>query len=181
MKKPLIVLTVAIAASPALDAKTYSCGEGCYTDNSKASKGRAKLGQQIGYYTSTKTSKATEIVAKNESSNKVAAAPAAKPTVSAPRAVQVSRRSVPLTQVASAAPAAPRTTAKASGRRSILEQELNNERNALAQAQKALADGRVVLGAAADANHQSKVRQLESAVLDRQQNIQALQRELSRM
>lgn len=179
MKKPLIVLTVAVAASPALDAKTYSCGEGCYTDNSKASKGQAKLGQQIGYYTSTKTSKATEIVAKNESSNKVAAAPAAKPTVSAPRAVQVSRRSVPLTQVTSAAPATPR--AKASGRRSILEQELNNERNALAQAQKALADGRVVLGAAADANHQSKVRQLESAVLDRQQNIQALQRELSRM
>lgn len=176
MKKPLLVLTVAIAASPALDAKTYSCGEGCYTDNSKASKGQAKLGQQIGYYTSVKPKKAATEVAKTETT------PAAKPVVATPKTVQVARRSAPLTQVASAAPSTPRnTTAKASGRRSILEQELNNERNALAQAQKALADGRVVLGAAADANHQNKVRQLESAVLDRQQNIQALQRELSRM
>ncbi|QMT30567.1 hypothetical protein [Alysiella filiformis] len=177
MKKPLLVLTVAIAASPALDAKTYSCGEGCYTDNSKASKGQAKLGQQIGYYTSVKPQKPAAEVAKAETT------PAAKPVVAAPKAVQVARRSTPLTQVASAAPQRPtaNTTAKASGRRSILEQELNNERNALAQAQKALADGRVVLGTAADANHQNKVRQLESAVLDRQQNIQALQRELSRM
>lgn len=174
MKKPLLVLTVAIAASPALDAKTYSCGEGCYTDNSKASKGQAKLGQQIGYYTSSKKAeKKVEVAAVKTDSDKASAAP----KVAAPRAVQVARKSVPLTQVASAAPSA----AKASGRRTILEQELNNERNALAQAQKALADGRVVLGAAADANHQSKVRQLESAVLDRQQNIQALQRELSRM
>lgn len=179
MKKPLLVLTVAIAASPALDAKTYSCGEGCYTDNSKASKGQAKLGQQIGYYTSSKKAeKKVEVAATKTDSDKASAAP----KVAAPRAVQVARKSVPLTQVASAAPTAPRTSAaKASGRRTILEQELNNERNALAQAQKALADGRVVLGAAADANHQSKVRQLESAVLDRQQNIQALQRELSRM
>ena len=31
------------------------------------------------------------------------------------------------------------------------------------------------------AQYQERVRQLESAVLDRQQNVQALQRELSRM
>lgn len=177
MKKPLIVLAVAVAASPALDAKTYSCGEGCYTDNSKASKGQAKLGQQIGYYTSVK--KSVPVAEKTKS-----AVAAVKKTTSlaAPRAVQVARRSAPLTTAKSLTAAMPRTSvAKASGRRTILEQELNNERSALAQAQKALADGRVVVGATADANHQNKVRQLESAVLDRQQNIQALQRELSRM
>lgn len=179
MKKPLLVLTIAAAASPVLDAKTYSCGEGCYTDNSKASKGQAKLGQQIGYYTSVKKTAPVESSEKTEKAVAVAKKPA---TVAAPRAVQVARRSAPLTNVTPVASAAPRTNvAKASGRRTILEQELDNERNALAQAQKALADGRVVVGAAADAKHQSKVRQLESAVLDRQQNIQALQRELSRM
>ncbi len=66
------------------------------------------------------------------------------------------------------------------GRRQILEQELANERKALADAQKALAAGRSVSGQN-NAQHQSSVRQLESAVLDRQQNIQALQRELGRM
>lgn len=178
MKKPLLVLAVAVAASPALDAKTYSCGEGCYTDNSKASKGQAKLGQQIGYYTSAKKTEQVEKAAPAEAV--VAKKPAAVP---APRPVQVARRSAPLTTIAPVASAAPRTNAvaKASGRRTILEQELSNERSALAQAQKALADGRVVVGTAADANHQNKIRQLESAVLDRQQNIQALQRELSRM
>ena len=68
-----------------------------------------------------------------------------------------------------------------SGRRTILEQELTNERTALAQAQRALIDGRAVSGKMVDATHQTRIRQLESAVLDRQQNIQALQRELSRM
>lgn len=72
------------------------------------------------------------------------------------------------------------SAARSGGRRTILEQELNNERNALAAAQQALANGRAVSGQA-DAGHQARVRQLESAVLDRQQNIQALQRELSRM
>lgn len=173
MKKPLLVLAVAAVASPALDAKTYSCGESCYTDNSKASKGRAKLGNQIGYYTSVKpTPPKTETVAAER-----------KNVVPAPRAVQVAARSAP------SVPATPRTVAvaprvnpaKISGRRTILEQELNNERDALAAAQKALADGRVVANGKADANHQNHIRQLESVVLDRQQNIQSIQRELSRM
>ena len=72
------------------------------------------------------------------------------------------------------------SSARANGRRTILEQELNNERNALAQAKQNLADGRIVKGAN-DTNRDARIRQLESAVLDRQQNIQALQRELSRM
>ncbi|WP_037588657.1 hypothetical protein [Stenoxybacter acetivorans] len=68
-------------------------------------------------------------------------------------------------------------------RRNILEQELANERIALAQAQQALAEGRTLKNTDKKQHeqYQNRVRQLESAVLDRQQNIQALQRELGRM
>ena len=81
--------------------------------------------------------------------------------------------------VAAAAPSG-RTN---SGRRMILEQELANERRALATAQRALTESRTMPkgdGAAYQA-HQARVSSLQSDVLDRQQNIQALQRELSRM
>lgn len=58
-------------------------------------------------------------------------------------------------------------------RRTILQQELANERQALTQAQQALNRSRTGQG--------GNVTELQSAVLDRQQNIQALQRELGRM
>lgn len=151
-------------------AEVYSCGPGCYT--SKPSGSRAQLGNKIGSYTATVVRRETPAPAASSSSggsqraqNNAARAPA---------------RSVTVAQTP-AAPAAPRlSAAKASGRRTILEQELNNERSALANAQKALAEGRAVSGKL-DGNHQARIRQLESAVLDRQQNIQALQRELGRM
>ncbi|WP_277074551.1 hypothetical protein [Simonsiella muelleri] len=186
MKKPLFVLAFAIAASPALDAKVYSCGNGCYTSNPKAAKGRANLGKQIGSYTNTLPKEglvsADKIV--EPKTVQVAAAPAPRqvapirrthstlraPSVAAPVPVALQRPSVPQPNM--------RLT---SGRRTILEQELTNERTALAQAQRALIDGRAVSGKMVDATHQTRIRQLESAVLDRQQNIQALQRELSRM
>ncbi|WP_225747758.1 hypothetical protein [Eikenella sp. Marseille-P7795] len=85
------------------------------------------------------------------------------------------------------APAAPVAAAPSgrtnSGRRLILEQELANERRALADAQKALTESRTLPKGdqAAYAAHQARVSSLQSDVLDRQQNIQALQRELSRM
>ena len=63
-------------------------------------------------------------------------------------------------------------------RRSILETELSNERKALGEAQKSLAQARVAKGGRVN---QQEITSLQSAVLDRQQNIQALQRELSRM
>lgn len=184
MKKPLIVLAFAIAASPALDAKVYSCGNGCYTSNPKAAKGRANLGKQIGSYTSTLPKE--EVV----TADKIAAPKTVE--VAQPRVVPRPTRTVAATTLrttaAAPAPVALRqsntvdiTPRRSSGRRVILEQELNNERTALAQAQKALSDGRAVSGKTADAGHQTRIRQLESAVLDRQQNIQALQRELSRM
>lgn len=188
MKKPLLILAFAVAASPALDAKVYSCGNGCYTSNPKAAKGQANLGKQIGSYTGyrdkTKTVDVASIEVEKPTVRKEASPARARPTtaVAAKRAqpsVDIPARSVP---VALQKPTSVDTTPRrASGRRTILEQELANERNALAQAQKALADGRVVTGQMADAGHQTRIRQLESTVLDRQQNIQALQRELSRM
>ena len=114
------------------------------------------------------------------------AAPTAAANVASPaRARTVAHQAAPSVPrpAAAAMPAvaAPRmSTARSSGRRTILEQELNNERTALAAAQQALVSGRAANGQG-DAAHQARVRQLESAVLDRQQNIQALQRELSRM
>ncbi|UOP05200.2 hypothetical protein [Conchiformibius kuhniae] len=183
MKKPLFILTLAAAVSPVLDAKVYSCGPGCYSDKSKGSKGYANLGKQIGTYTAAKPKPALDNVAENQTAPVVPVqhAHGSRNRIARPVPVTVKRQAAPrpLPAVAVARPKA--NPAKSGGRRTILEQELANERSALAAAQKALADGRVVLSGKTDAGHQSRVRQLESAVLDRQQNIQALQRELSRM
>lgn len=74
-------------------------------------------------------------------------------------------------------PTAPKVSSTG-GRRAILEQELTNERQALANEQKALAAARTAKGGNVDQQHISR---LQGSVLDRQQNIQALQRELSRI
>ena len=63
-------------------------------------------------------------------------------------------------------------------RRSILEQELANERKALSEAQQSLASARAAKNGSID---QQQITQLQGSVLDRQHNIQALQRELGRM
>ena len=73
-----------------------------------------------------------------------------------------------------AAPKAP----VSDSRRSILETELSNEKKALGEAQKSLAQARLAKGGVVN---RQEVETLESAVFDRKQNIQALQRELGRM
>ncbi|OSI15638.1 hypothetical protein [Neisseria dumasiana] len=78
---------------------------------------------------------------------------------------------------ASVVPVAPKSSASNS-RRSILEQELANERKALSEAQQSLASARAAKNGNID---QQQISQLQGSVLDRQQNIQALQRELGRM
>ncbi len=174
MKKTLLASMVLLTLSQGAFAEIYSCGEGCYTSNAKKGSGKADLGNKIGSYTSVKhhydapvdTSRSTSVASRSSYRPSGGAAPA---------------RSVPVANMQPAMPAAPKiSSARANGRRTILEQELNNERNALAQAKQNLADGRIVKGAN-DTNRDARIRQLESAVLDRQQNIQALQRELSRM
>ncbi|MDK4697862.1 hypothetical protein QDY71_08910 [Kingella negevensis] len=182
MKTKILASVLVLAASQMAAAEIYSCGDGCYTSSpKKATGGKAKLGNKIGSYTSVMPERVSPTVtAEAASKAEPKAAPVRTAAVRrAPAYVAPSRPATAPTQTA-AAPAAPRMSAtRASGRRTILEQELNNERSALSQAQKALADGRAV--STNDENHQARVRQLESAVLDRQQNIQALQRELSRM
>ena len=58
-------------------------------------------------------------------------------------------------------------------RKTMLQAELHNEQKALAEAQQALNRSRTGKG--------SDTTALQNVVFDRQQNIQALQRELSRM
>lgn len=66
------------------------------------------------------------------------------------------------------------------GRRKILEQELANEQKALAEAQKALEEGRATrLGN--ERNYQKyldRVQQLQDQVTEHQKNVEALRREL---
>lgn len=171
MKYQLVIGALfTIIVSPFSMAEVYSCGPGCYTSSPSRGNGKADLGHKIGSYTSIKPRTVASV------SNHP---PSARPQATVQRSA-TSQTARPV-QVANTAPVAPRLNpAKNSSRRAILEQELNNERNALANAQKALADGRAVSGQS-DAVHQNRIRSLESAVLDRQQNIQALQRELSRM
>lgn len=183
-KTSRLLIALALLAGAA-HADVRSCGPGCYTDSPKRGGGKVKLAK-IGSYTAVEVRRERA----PEAAPEVAAAPAAQPATRqvAARVPVAPRRSVP---VAAANPvpavaAAPATVPqrlnpqRANTRRTILEQELNNERNALAAAQKALAEGRAV-NKQSDAGHQARVRQLQSAVFDREQNIQALQRELGRM
>ena len=180
-KTALLAIGLCLAAPAAL-AEVYSCGPGCYTSNPSRGAGRANLGNKIGSYTSVKPRPSTYaapsvegVAAAHSGSGSQSAVHRAAPAV-APASAQ------PVAAPMPAAVTVPRITpARAGGRRTILEQELANERNALSGAQKALAAGRSVKGSTNDAEHQARIRQLESAVLDRQQNIQALQRELGRM
>lgn len=178
--KKLILIMGMLGLMQSVAAEVYSCGPGCYTSSPSRGGARASLGNRIGSYTSVPAPR----TAPRE--QPAVAAPTAAANIAAPaRARTVAHQAAPSVPrpAAAAMPAvaAPRmSTARSSGRRTILEQELNNERNALAAAQQALVSGRAANGQG-DAAHQARVRQLESAVLDRQQNIQALQRELSRM
>ena len=104
-------------------------------------------------------------------SEPAAPAPAKSRTAkaTAPRNVQ--------TAAAPVVPAAPKA-ASSNGRRAILQQELANERQALSSDQQARTSARTAQGGSVN---QQLVHRLQGSVLDRQQNIQALQRELARM
>ncbi|MDF0604126.1 DUF4124 domain-containing protein [Neisseriaceae bacterium TC5R-5] len=69
------------------------------------------------------------------------------------------------------------------GRRKILEQELANEEKALAAAQQALTEGKAVRYGNETRNHQrflDRIQKLQDEVTDRQKNVDALRRELSK-
>lgn len=159
-------------ASPLAVAKVYTCvenGDVVYTSNPKGDCKTTQL-PKLGSYSHTPIPRDAFI----------SSSPASSSASVRARPHQVSSRG------SAAMPSGPRPAVNVvprgsdSTRRGILEQELSNERRALAQAQQALSKSRAMKGSNYS-QYQANVRQMEGAVLDRQQNIQALQRELGRM
>lgn len=168
MQKTTLLTIFALSCLSAAAGPVYSCGNGSYSSKPGPGCQRADL-PTIGRYSAARPRPAPA---------PVAAAPA--PQRAAVGNQQAAVYHAPAPQPVAAATPSSRTN---SGRRMILEQELANERRALATAQRALTESRTMPkgdGAAYQA-HQARVSSLQSDVLDRQQNIQALQRELSRM
>lgn len=177
MKTKYLVLNLLAAASlllsPAAQAsKIYTCesgGKTVYTTRPQGNCHSADL-PPIGKYSSSRYDAPQPAVSQSEPK----AAKAVKPKNTAKTKTPVAPIRPTETENTAAAPKAPANNS----RRSILEAELSNERKALNEAQKSLAQARAAKGGTID--HQ-QVKNLESSVMDRQQNIQALQRELSRM
>ena len=170
MKTLLTLSALAIGLLPmqlAHAGKIYTCtanGRVTYTTKPSGNCHSADL-PLIGRYSSLRYD------APQARSEPAAPAPAKNRTAkaAAPRNVQ--------TAAAPVVPAAPKA-AGSNGRRAILQQELANERQALSSDQQALTSARTAQGGSVN---QQLVHRLQGSVLDRQQNIQALQRELARM
>ncbi|KLT73564.1 hypothetical protein PL75_02645 [Neisseria arctica] len=179
MKKVSVLCILAALSVGALQtahaAKIYTCvinGQTVYTSKAGRNCSSADL-PPIGRYSTSRydtpsvRSAESQQAQKNTNQNTAKAKPAAVPV----------KRTQIASQAAPVVPAAPKVSSTG-GRRSILEQELANERQALANEQKALAAARTAKSGNLDQQHISR---LQGSVLDRQQNIQALQRELSRI
>lgn len=156
-------------------AKIYTCvinGQTVYTSKAGRNCYSADL-PPIGRYSASRydapsvRSAESQQASKNTNQN---TAKAKQPIAVPVKRTQTASQTVPV-------PTAPKVSSTG-GRRAILEQELANERQALANEQKALAAARTAKGGNIDQQHISR---LQGSVLDRQQNIQALQRELSRI
>ncbi|MFC3873796.1 hypothetical protein [Neisseria musculi] len=155
-------------------AKIYTCvinGEITYTSRHTGNCEAANL-PPIGRYSSSRYD-APQVYTPG------AAKPEVKKQQAAVKREPVSGQaaSVPAKYTPAAVAPAPKLSGSNS-RRSILEQELANERKALSEAQQSLTSARTAKGGTID---QQQITQLQGHVLDRQQNIQALQRELGRM
>ena len=164
MQKTTLLTIFVLSCLSAAAGPVYSCGNGSYSSKPGPGCQRADL-PTIGRYSAARPRPAPAPAP-------VAAAPAPQ-RAAAVGGQQAAVYHAPAPQPVAAAAPSSRTN---SGRRMILEQELANERRALTES-RIMPKGD---GAAYQA-HQARVSSLQSDVLDRQQNIQALQRELSRM
>ena len=176
MQKTTLLTIFALSCLSAAAGPVYSCGNGSYSSKPGPGCQRADL-PTIGRYSAARPRPAPAPVAAAPAPQRAAVGSQQAAVYHAPAPQPVA---APAPQPVAAAAPSSRTN---SGRRMILEQELANERRALATAQRALTESRTMPkgdGAAYQA-HQARVSSLQSDVLDRQQNIQALQRELSRM
>ena len=161
-----IIAAISAASLPA-GAKVYECNVGgvtVYTSRPSANCHTPDL-PRIGSYTS--------IAPRVAPPPREPAAPASprRASMSTNRAANAPIRTAPPLQTADAGLPKP---SGSSGRRTILEQELANEQQALASAQNELSAARAQ-------KNQNRASQLTASIQDRRQNIQALQRELSRM
>ncbi|PIT13586.1 hypothetical protein BGI30_01380 [Snodgrassella alvi] len=153
---PLLILTSGLLMVQSASAKVYTClenGEIVYTSKLKGNCAVANL-PPIGSYSNSRSS--------YRSSSSAAIRSRPRPATRVATAYSGSQPTVNIIPKGSD-----------NTRRAILQQELANERNALAQAQEALNRSRTGKG--------GNITELQSVVLDRQQNIQAIQRELGRM
>lgn len=155
---PILIISGSLLISAQVPAKVYTClenGEVVYTSKPKGNCAVASL-PAIGSYSDSRPSYRSS----SSSSTSVRSRP--RPATRVATAYSGLQPSVNIVPKGSD-----------NTRRAILQQELTNERNALAQAQEALNRSRTGKG--------GNTTELQSAVLDRQQNIQAIQRELGRM
>ena len=162
-----IIAAISAASLPA-GAKVYECNVGgvtVYTSRPSANCHTPDL-PRIGSYTSI-----APRVAPPPREPAAQASAARRASMSANRAANAPIRTAPPLQTADAGLPKP---SGSSGRRTILEQELANEQQALASAQNELSAARAQ-------KNQNRANQLTASIQDRRQNIQALQRELSRM
>ena len=173
------VMALSVAAEAAYASKIYTCEVGgvtVYTSRPSGGCHSADL-PVIGKYSSAPYNQPEAAVYSTQPQPE----PARRKTTSAKSGGKANTaKAVPVAPVRAApAMAAPAPKAPANNsRRSILETELANERKALGDAQKALAQARTAKGGSVN---QEQINQLQGSVFDRQQNIQALQRELGRM
>lgn len=171
---------IAVSSVAAEASKIYTCeinGTVVYTSRPSGGCHAPDL-PPIGRYSSARYD-APEVVTAPTSQPK--AAKAATNTKRSSNRTMSTKAKAPVAPIRPTTPsvAAPAPKPAASNsRRAILETELSNERKALSEAQKSLAQARAVKGGTID---RQQIKNLEGSVLDRQQNIQALQRELGRM
>ncbi|WP_107928251.1 hypothetical protein [Neisseria animaloris] len=165
------ILLSAASIQTAYASKIYTCvinGEVTYTSRPSGNCNRADL-PAIGRYSNSRYNEPQPARVERESPQE------------SRKAYVKSKLTKPSQQATAPTQPAPTYAPKLSAnnsRRSILEQELNNERKALSDAQQSLADARAAQNGTIN---QQLISQLQGNVLDRQQNIQALQRELGRM
>ena len=172
------VMALSVAAEAAYASKIYTCEVGGVTVYTSRPSGGCHSTDLpvIGRYSSAPYNQPEAAVYSTQPQPQPE--PARRKTTSAKSGGKA--KAVPVAPVRAApAMAAPAPKAPANNsRRSILETELANERKALGDAQKALAQARTAKGGSVN---QEQINQLQGSVFDRQQNIQALQRELGRM
>ncbi|MBQ1837782.1 MAG: hypothetical protein IIU35_00390 [Neisseriaceae bacterium] len=161
--KKYIALCLLAGFSLAANATIYECfrgGETVYT-NKSGSNCRAMEVGKLGSYSPVKTSHSHDYsyASSSTSSNRSSGG-----IVRTSRSGTASERVQPEIQ-----------SQRDSSRAGILKQELANEQQALSIAQKNLADGKAANKDAAT------IAALEGAIRDRQENITALQKEISRM